>query len=228
MNTSSVPVRPFALLKLIVLSLLALALFFLNACDWVGVIEGNGHTTTEERPVTGFSKIEAGGAFTITWTPGPVKVAITTDENLLKHITTHVNGDTLKIEWEEPVHGTDGIKVNLSSPQLTGAQLNGATRTTATGLSGSEFYLEANGASRIVLSGAVNALSGELNGASKLVATDLQTRAMELSISGAGRADVNASEVLKVDISGAGKVTYEGNPAISKQISGAGSVKRRD
>ena len=56
----------------------------------------------------------------------------------------------------------------------------------------------------------------------------LVTRALELSISGAGRADVNATEVLKVTISGAGKVTYSGNPSISKEISGAGSVKKRD
>ena len=44
----------------------------------------------------------------------------------------------------------------------------------------------------------------------------------------AGKAEVSASETLKVAISGAGKVTYHGNPTLEQHISGAGSVRRRD
>jgi hypothetical protein len=74
----------------------------------------------------------------------------------------------------------------------------------------------------------VDELMATMSGASKLVADDLQVRTAQLSISGAGKADVSASESLKVAISGAGKVTYSGNPAIEKDISGAGSVRKRD
>jgi carbon monoxide dehydrogenase subunit G len=111
---------------------------------------------------------------------------------------------------------------------LARVTLNGAVKLTAGSLSGAEFYLEANGATRAALSGNVNAMSGEMNGASKLDAEQLTTRAMELAISGAGRADVNATEALKVEISGAGKVTYAGNPQVAQTISGAGSVVKRD
>ena len=98
----------------------------------------------------------------------------------------------------------------------------------ATHLAGTEFYLEANGATRATLDGTVNAMSGELNGASRLDAEKLTTKAMELSIAGAGRADVTATDALKVDISGAGKVTYTGDPQVSRSISGAGSIRKRD
>ena len=120
--------------------------------------------------------------------------------------------DRLRIEWLKPLRGTRGIKVEISSPSLTHVTLNGAVHLNATNLSGEEFYLDANGATKAVLTGNVNAMSGEMNGASKLDADGLTTRAMELSISGAGKADVNVAEALKVSISGAGKVTLHRQP----------------
>jgi hypothetical protein len=65
-------------------------------------------------------------------------------------------------------------------------------------------------------------------GASKLEAGSLQAETVAISISGAGKAEVAASKILKVSISGAGKVTYTGNPTVEKRISGAGSVRQRD
>lgn len=223
----TITIRPFAEIKLLTLAVLALVLLLLNGCHWVGV-KGNGKITTETRPVTDFTRLEADGAFTVNWSRGPAALKITTDQNLFEYIRTEQNGDKVRIEWIKPLKGTRGIIVDVASPVLTKAQLNGAVRLTATDLSGAEFYLEANGATRVKLSGNVNAMSGEMNGASRLDAESLVTRAMELSINGAGRADVSATEVLKVEISGAGRVTYSGDPKISKEINGAGSVRKRE
>lgn len=226
MNT--IPIRPFAAVKLATLALLALVLLLLNGCHWVGV-KGNGNITTDTRAVPNFTLVEADGAFEVNWTAGPAALSITTDENLLEYLRTSVSGEKLRIEWIKPLKGTRGIKINIASPALTGAQFNGAVRFVATNLSGPEFYLEANGATRIAMQGNLNAMSAELNGASRLDADSLITRAMELSISGAGRAEVHVTEVLKVEISGAGKVIYSGRPkTVDKNISGAGSVRPRD
>lgn len=225
MNT--ITIRPFAAIKLLTLAVLALVLLLLNGCHWVGE-KGNGKITTDTRPVTDFTRLEVDGAFTINWTRGPAALRITTDENLLQYIRTELNSDRLRIDWIKPLKGTRGIKIEIASPTLTKTTLNGAVRLTAADLSGTEFYLEANGASRIKLSGQVNAMSGEMNGASRLDAEGLATRAMEVTINGAGRAEVNASEVLKVEISGAGKVTYLGNPKVSQEINGAGKVRKRE
>jgi pyruvate/2-oxoglutarate dehydrogenase complex dihydrolipoamide acyltransferase (E2) component len=80
----------------------------------------------------------------------------------------------------------------------------------------------------VTAEGAVDELMATMSGASKLNADDLQVRTAQISISGAGKAEVAVSESLKVAISGAGKVTYRGNPTIEKQVSGAGSVRQRD
>lgn len=225
MNT--ITIRPFAAMKLLTLAVLALVLLLLNGCHWVGE-KGNGTIATDARPVTDFSRLEADGAFTINWTRGPATLKITTDQNLLQYIRTEQTGDKLRIEWIKPLKGTRGITIDVASPALKKTQLNGAVLLTATDLAGAEFYLEANGAAKVKLSGNVNAMSGEMNGASRLDAESLVTRAMELSINGYGHADVNATEVLKVEISGAGKVTYSGNPTISKEINGAGKVRKRE
>lgn len=225
MNT--IPIRPLLTLKLATLGALAFVMLLLSGCHWVGV-KGNGDIKTEKREISDFTRVEADGAFEVTWTPGAAAFSVTTDANLLEHIRTRVSGDRLQIDWIKPLKGTRGIKVIISSPSLARVELNGAVRFAASGLTGTEFYLKANGATKVSLDGTVNAMQGEMNGASRLDANGFVTRAMDLSISGAGRAEVNVSQVLKVDISGAGKVIYSGNPkTVDKNISGAGSIKPR-
>jgi hypothetical protein len=219
---STIPIRPFLAAKL-----LTFAALTLGGCHLTG-IRGNGHLVTENRPVTEFTSVEAEGAFDIEWVPGPSSCTIRTDENLLRHVETSMNGKKLVLEWHGQLHPTHGMKVKLSSASMTGARLTGAVRMTATRLSGNGFYLEGTGATRVTVDGNVNELMATMSGASKLLADSLQVKIAAVSISGAGKAEVSASDVLKVAISGAGKVTYSGNPAVEKHISGAGTIRKRD
>lgn len=216
-------IRPFAGFKLLAVGVLILA----SGCHMPG-LKGNGHRASENRTVADFALVEAGGVFNIEWASGPAAATITTDQNLLQHIQTKVSGKTLHLEWDQQLRPTDGIKITLASAALSGAQLNGAVRFAARKLAGPSFTLEGNGATRMALDGTANQLTASLNGASRLDAENLQTQTCEISISGAGRADVTASKALKVAISGAGKVTYSGNPTtVAKSISGAGSIRQR-
>jgi Putative auto-transporter adhesin, head GIN domain len=219
---STITIRPFLAAKL-----LTFAALTLGGCHLTG-IRGNGHLVTENRPVQEFTSVEAEGAFDIEWMPGPPSCTIRTDENLLRHVEISMNGKKLQLEWHGQLHPTHGMKVKISSASMTAARLTGALRLSATRLSGKGFYLEGTGATRVTTDGTVDELLATMSGASKLDAESLQVKIAELSISGAGKAEVSASEVLKVAISGAGKVTYNGNPAIERHISGAGSVRKRD
>ena len=220
MNT--IMIRPFAAAKL-----LTFAALCLGGCHISG-IKGNGNIVSENRSVQEFTSVEAEGAFDIQWTPGPAACTIKTDSNLLSHVETSMSGKTLRLEWHGQLRPTHGMKVNLSSSSLNAARLTGAVRLGATRLAGKGFYLDGTGATRVTADGTVNELMATMSGASKLDAASLQVKMAQLSISGAGKAEVSASEVLKVSISGAGKVTYRGNPTIEKHISGAGSVQQRD
>ncbi|MEY2557672.1 MAG: hypothetical protein QOE34_1097 [Verrucomicrobiota bacterium] len=220
MNT--IPIRPFAAVKLLTFAVLSL-----SGCHLTG-IRGNGNIITETRAVADFTSVEADGAFEIKWSNAPAACSITTDQNLLGHVETSVIGKKLRIHSRGQLRPTEGMKVTLSSSALSGASFSGAVRLTATKLSGKGFYLESTGATRVILDGTVEELLASMSGASRLEASALQTQTVEISISGAGKADVTVSKTLKVAISGAGKVSYSGNPEIEKRISGAGSVRRRD
>lgn len=226
MNTT-IPVRPFALLKFLTLAALVLAVLLVSGCRWAGV-KGNGDIKTETRQIADFTTLEASGAYEVTWTHGAPSLQITADSNLLKLIDDNLSGKKLRLEWEKQMRPTKTIKVRIASSALVGAELNGAVRLNAANMRTPNFFLEANGATRVDLRGTLDGLSASMNGASRLDAEELRARVAELSINGAGRADVNASELLRVAVSGAGRVSYTGNPKVQKEISGAGRVKRRD
>ena len=213
MNT--IPIRPFAAAKLLTFVVLVLALA-LTGCHITG-IRGNGDITTESRTVPDFTSVDADGALVITWSNAPVALKITGDQNLLSHIETGVSDRKLRIHSRGRLVPTERIKVTLSSSALSGARLTGAVRLTASRLSGNGFYLEGTGATRVEADGTVNELMATMSGASRLDAGSLQAQIVELSISGAGKADVAASKILKVSISGAGKVTYSGSPQVEKE-----------
>ncbi len=206
---------------------LALLILFSVGCDWRG-IRGNGTVKTEQRPVTVFTRIEAGGFYYIQWQPGPPSLSLSTDENLLSHIETKMSGNVLKIDTHGQIAPTHGVTVVITSPSLAGAELSGASKLEATQLSGAGFALETSGATKVTLSGRTNRLIASLTGASKLNAESLQTEDVEISVTGAGKADVTATNSLKAAITGAGRVSYGGNTkSVEKRITGAGKISPR-
>ena len=214
-------------MKKITFVFLTLCIALASGCRWVG-IRGNGHIQTDDRAISAFTEIDAGGAFEIEWQSGSPALRITTDENLLSYVESDVSGDTLRLRTREQIWPTHGIKVVISSPTRTGVRIRGAVKLTAKQLTGPKFALEGSGASRVSLDGNVDELLADMTGASKLDASGLQTKTAEISTTGAGDVEVAVAETLKVAITGAGKVSYSGNPTIEKHITGAGSVHRRE
>jgi hypothetical protein len=214
-------------MKKITIVCLTVCIALAAGCRWVGV-RGNGHIKTDDRTISAFTEIDAGGTFEIEWQSGPPALQITTDENLLSYVESNVSGDTLQLRTHEQIWPTHGIKVVISSPTRADARIRGAVKLTAKQLTGPKFALEASGASHVSLDGNIDELLADMTGASKLEASGLQTKTAEISTTGAGDAEVAVAETLKVAITGAGKVTYSGNPTIEKHITGAGSVHRKD
>ncbi len=215
-------------MKKITIISLAACVVLTAGCRWVG-IRGNGHIKTDQRTISAFANIDASGAFVIEWQSGAPTLRITTDQNLLPYIESHISGDTLHVRTREQTWPTHGIKVAISSPTRAGARISGAVKLTVKQLTGPRFALEATGASRVTLDGNVDGLLADMAGASELAASGLQTKTAEISTTGAADAEIAVAETLKVAITGAGKVKYSGNPpTIEKHISGAGSIRHKD
>jgi hypothetical protein len=200
----------------------------ISGCDWIG-IRGNGHVVADQRPVTEFAEIDASGGLRIEWQSGPPALSITTDENLVQHIDTHVSGKTLRLRTHDRLRPTRGIKISVSSAKLDGADLSGAVDLVAKGVGGPRFYVQTSGASDVTVDGNVEQLLADMTGASDLHAKGLQTKTVEISTTGAASAYVSATETLKVAITGAGDVTYSGNPkTVEKHVTGAGSIRHKE
>src|SRR5438093_6304 len=68
-------------------------------------IKGSGVLKTEQRPVTGFSRIDVGGIVKLEWrADGAPSLEVTVEDNLLPLLITEVAGDTLKIHFNENVN----------------------------------------------------------------------------------------------------------------------------
>jgi len=215
-------------MKKITIAVLAGFFVLVAGCRWIG-IRGNGHVVTEQRTIQEFSEIHSSGVFDIEWRAGSPALSITTDENLLPYIESQISGNTLRLRTREQLRPTHHIKVVASSPQRIGAKLSGAGDLNVPALAGGKFAVQSSGAADITLEGTVDELLADMSGACDLKARALQTRVAQISITGAGSAQVNAADTLRAAITGAGDVTYFGNPKkVEKHISGAGSIRHRD
>ncbi len=111
---------------------LTIGLIFSASCGSVGInnitgIKGSGTSKTEQRNVTGFNEIEAGGAVNLEVDVGKeFSVTVEADDNLLQYIKTEVSGDTLKIYSEGKISPTAKFNVKISMPALEGLDVSGA------------------------------------------------------------------------------------------------------
>lgn len=237
-------------MKSLFFSLFAL-LFVLSSCDFArDKIRGNGDIKEESRKETGFSGVQVSGAIQVyARQDSGWAVKLVTDANLLQHIETFVEGQTLVIRQEEGtnLHPSSSIKVYISSPSYTAFNISGAcevnteNRLSAAGsvtleLSGASkaemdlksplISVDLSGASVARLRGETRDLDIDAAGASKALCYNLPSEKATVSLSGACNAEVMASVQLKADASGASHIRYKGSPEVNQSVSGAGSVTK--
>lgn len=197
-----------------------------------------------------FDKVSLGSAFNINITKGDFSVKIAGRAEDLDALEASVSGGKLKIQFKQ----TKGnwwnkerkrIDVTVSMPTVRGLTLSGASRSKVSGFtnldvldleisgaSTADIELRANstklnlsGASSVVLSGSGERIDGIVSGATSLRAYDFLARDIDLELSGASNARVNATGSLVIEASGASSVKYKGAPSVRSNSSGASSVK---
>lgn len=203
------------------------AVAILAGCSPSG-IKGDGTIKTEDRPVSGFSKLVVTGAYRIKWSSGKPALNISTDQNLLPLVETVVNGDTLQIESKQNLSPTKGITITLTSPSLADVQLTGANSFNGSQITGHDLKLEADGASSLSVDGSVTNLEVNLTGASHLSANSLQAQTAKVTLVGTSQADITVADTLNASVTGVGLLTYSGNPkSVVKDVNGPGIISKR-
>jgi hypothetical protein len=231
-----------------ILALISILTIFAVSCKWtVGFVRGSGNVVTEERDVSNFHKIHLSGIGNLIITQGEEEsLTIEADDNIIAIIEAEVSGNELNIGFKRGYAFTPSatIKFYLTVVDLDEISLSGAGNIDCEGfetevlqfdVSGAgdlDFDLDAervevvvSGAGNIILSGKVDSQEIEIDGAGKYDGEDLESRECAITVSGAGSATVNVSELLDVEINGVGNVYYSGSPSVTQDISGLGKVR---
>jgi len=213
---------------------LSIGLAFSTNCSYGGFrslsgVQGSGTSKSETRSVSGFTKIDAGGAVNVEIAvQKDFSVVVEADDNLLANIKTEVSGDTLKIYSEDRISPKTRINVVISMPAIESLDVSGASSSSVANANADTLELKASGASKIKIDGTAKELNADASGASTIDAEGLKVDDADVEASGASKAVVLATNDLKVNASGASKISYVGEPKNIKQnSSGASSVTKK-
>jgi hypothetical protein len=217
-----------------------------------------GELVREDRPATGFHRLEIDGQVEVTVVQGtPEGVTVEAPSSMLRRVRTEVRDETLVIhaaqqrgmwQWFSGRRGRRTPRITVNLRDVDRIEAAGAVSIAADSLKAGELRLDLAGACSLKIrdlqattlvldgSGAIKAdVAGkvqrqriDLSGAGSFQASNLASEEAIIEVSGAGKAVVNATHSLEVDISGAGAVEYLGDPKVKQSISGIGKVRRRE
>lgn len=213
-------------------------LVFVNACGFGGFnkfvgggdgIKGSGTAKSETRTVSGFTRIEAGGAVHLEISAQKdFAVSLEADDNLLAHIKTDLSGDTLKIYSKDNISPKMTINVKISMPELKGLDISGASSAAVSNAKSDSLELEASGASKIKIDGEAKNLKSNTSGASSVDAENFRVENADVEASGASSSTVSPTGELKADAPGASSIYYTGEPKnVVQDVSGASRVRKK-
>jgi hypothetical protein len=216
-------------------------------------IRGNGVTKTEERTVSPFKRVEAGGAIKLMVSQGDLKpVKLEGDENILPYIEIVQSGDMIRIRTKSgyDLSPSNDLIITVTAPVYSSISVSGASDIKgegkisnpekldmgASGAGNIEMEVDApalsatiSGSGSIKLKGQTKDVDIDLSGAGHAYCYDLLAQNTKVDISGAGSAEVYASVSLDADVSGVGNVRYKGNASnVNQHVSGAGSVGKAE
>lgn len=194
------------------------------------VIRGSGSLASEDRDVSGFSRIHLIGGGELRIEQGAAEsLTIEAEDNLLEYLTSEVEGDTLILTTQEgfTLAATRPVIYRIGVQSLEGIEVDGGATIVASDLSLGDLDVSITGGATVTLSGMVDRQSITVEGGGAYHGEDMASQETTISITGAGAMTVHVEDRLDVTINGAGTVSYIGDPQVSETITGAGVVRKQ-
>ncbi len=180
----------------------------LSGCLRGGVVTGSGNLVTEQMDFSDFTRVEAGYAFEVEITQSSsYSISITADDNLFDFIQISKTGKTLKIRLQSGYdYQSVTTRAKITTPELRGLGLSGATQGTVIGFSSTEdFKLDLSEASSLDMSDmSAGDIKFGLSGASSVTGVITASGDAQFNLSGASAAELKGSaNDMLIDASGA-------------------------
>ena len=191
-------------------------------------IKGSGKITTETRSLSDFERLSLSGSPDVNVTVGEAfKLTVATDDNLQKHLTTKVSGDTLEIHFDESNVNETSANITLEVPKFTSVIVTGSGDVVITGLKNSSFNAIVTGSGSVkASSGRVDNLEASVTGSGEINLSSLESKSAKASITGSGDIELNVTSSLDAHITGSGSIGYKGSPLVKEDVTGSGEVKK--
>jgi hypothetical protein len=232
----------------ILLILTACLVFIMMATISSCMTIGSGNVISEDRAVSGFSKVLIKGSGNLFIGQGDVEsLTITAEDNLIPLITTTVSGDTLTISQKQgtSISAAKSREIYLKVKDLVSISASGSVNINCSGLSTKNLNIKTTGSSDVIISnliatgvdisasgsgnytlaGKTDNLKIAFSGSSDCSAENLESKECTVKSTGSGNISINVKDNLNVFIGGSGTVSYIGNPTIDSKITGSGKLE---
>ncbi len=185
------------------------------------VVDDSGNLVTESREVADFTGVVLNtvGRVVIRHT-GSESLAITTDEDLLPHLTSEVRGGRL-ILGREPGFSFDTeteILFEVTVIELDEIAVSGVGTVEATGIDAELFTVDIEGVAVVSAEGSADRQAVEISGVSAYRAKELGSRVVDIDVLGVSVASVRVSDELSGRVAGVSTLEYIGNPVVNVTV----------
>lgn len=215
---------------------LLVAAAVVTGCNCGVRIDGSGLSRSEDRTLSKpYHRVEVSDALDVKLVDrAPEALTITTDDNLIEHITTDVTDEgalLIGVKDGEWLNARTGLVIEVSGNGVNEVGASGASHVSAGGaLVCQRLALNASGASHLEL----DSLTGTeaviwASGASHVSVRELAAPKGERWLSGASQLEAKGGSVdaLKIDVSGGSGLTLDGVAvqSVTVNVSGASEAK---
>jgi Putative auto-transporter adhesin, head GIN domain len=194
------------------------------------VLRGSGVASSVTRHVGSFSGVELAGSSDVVVRVGAAeRVTVHGDTNLLRLVTTEVEGNRLVVATDGSFTAVAPLYVMVYVPTLDTVSLSGSGGLSVTGVEGRLLMVTLDGSGALRARGRVDRVDASLDGSGTLDLQRLVARTAYVSVSGSGQVWVNVTESLDASVPGTGSIVYSGNPShVTRNVSGTGDVVADD
>jgi Putative auto-transporter adhesin, head GIN domain len=232
------------------LLLIVVAVFAVSGCNGIGPSRtASGKAASKRLDASGVTRLDIAYGFDVGVTLGqPEAVTVTYDDNLADLLDVGVDNRTLRLQLKP--HGTITNRPTLraqvtvrrlqevrvagaSAVDIAGPVQNPGLRLVVSGGSrvAADLGLDradatVSGSSHLELTGTASTLKVDGSGASHLQLAQLNLQHLDIRLSGASHANVQADQTIAAQLSGASRLTYKGTPRFTKQdTSGSSTIQ---
>lgn len=204
-----------------------MAVIWSSGCNKHINIVGNGQVESETRQLVSFNKVDNESSFNVFIRHDSVfSATVEAESNIIPHIRTLVNGNTLEIDTRENLNTNFPINVYVTTPVIQGTYLSGSGSVKLDSLKSDHLDIVLSGSGKMYGYTSTESIATRISGSGSI---DLEsyTNSCNAVISGSGDMDlIGESLTSAFTISGSGDIrsyNYLQKECISK-ISGSGDM----